>query len=133
MMSGPQKKGTILIPSGPTHDPNRMHLHVVCTDPDENGQQVIVPICTKINDLCDNTCTLQIHEHQFLRNESYVMYSKAQIVEQQSLVNGIASSLFTVKPPVNAQTFLRILNGICNSIQTPKKIKKYMGCDNSVI
>ncbi|GAA0862467.1 hypothetical protein GCM10009115_09250 [Sphingopyxis soli] len=122
------KKGTVLIPSGPSHDPNRKHLHVVCTDPDANGEQLIVSICTKVNNLCDPACTIQPHEHSWLTKESYVFYRKAQIVPQAALANGIAGNHFTVKDDMNGQTFLRIANGICASIQTPRKIKKYIGC-----
>lgn len=123
-----QKKGTVLIPSGPSHDPNRKHLHVICTDPDDHGCQLIVSICTKINDLCDPACTLQAHEHDFLTRESYVLYRKATIVEQSALANGVAASIFVPREDMNGQTFLRISKGICASIHTPRRIKKYFGC-----
>lgn len=127
-MPGMQKKGTVLIPSGPSHDPGRMHLHVVCTDPDNDGCQLIVSICTKINNLCDPSCTLQPHEHPFLTKESYVLYRKAEVVQQSALTNGVAANLFVPKEDMNGQTFLRIAKGICTSIQTPRRIKKYFGC-----
>lgn len=122
------KKGTVLIPSGPSHDPNRKHLHVVCTDPDAKGDQLIVSICTKVNNLCDSACTIQSHEHPWLTKESYVFYRKAQIVAKTALDNGVSAKFFTVQADINGQTFLRITKGICASIQTPRKIKKYFGC-----
>ncbi|MEH6789953.1 hypothetical protein [Parasphingorhabdus sp.] len=127
-MQSLNKKGAVLMPSGPSHDPGRMHLYVICTDLDQEGRQLIVSICSKINNLCDPACTVQAHEHSFLNKESYVFYRKAQIVDGSSLENGVAAKLFIPKEDVNGQTFLRITKGICTSIQTPKKIKKYFGC-----
>jgi hypothetical protein len=118
----------MLIPSGPSHDPDRMHLHVVCSDPDADGNQLIVSVCTKINNLCDGTCLLQKHEHSFLKAESYVFYRKAEIVARTALENGVSANLFIPKDDMNGQTFLRVIKGICASPQTPRKIKRYFGC-----
>lgn len=123
------KRGTLLIPSGPSSDVNRRHLHVICTDPDENGNQLIVSICTKINNLCDDACTLQEYEHPFLNHESYVFYRKAKIITSDALAKGVTERLFEPREDFNRQTFLRILKGICVSIQTPRKIKSFFGCE----
>lgn len=123
------KRGTMLIPSGPSHDPERKHLFIICTDPDANGQQLIVSITSKTNAPYDKTCLLQKHEHDFLDRESYVFYRKAKIVEHSSLINGVDKKIFIPKDDMNSQTFLRIRNGVCKSPQTPRGIKKYFGCD----
>jgi hypothetical protein len=120
--------GTLLIPSGPLEDRDRRHLHVVCTDPCDAGNQVIVPITSWTNDLCDNACILQANEHEFLKHKSYVLYRKARIEAASTLDNGIAQGLFVTRAPMNRQTFLRIKHGICRSKQTPRKVKKYFGC-----
>lgn len=125
----PCKKGTLLIPSGPSHDSERKHLHVICTDCDNEGKQLIVSVSSKTNSPCDETCLLQIHEHEFLDRVSYVFYRKAKIVSQSSLVNGVEQNIFIPRDDMNGQTFLRIKSGICRSPQTPNKIKKYFGCD----
>lgn len=44
------KKGTLLIPSGPTHDPDKKHLFVVCTDVCAEGRHLLVPINSWTND-----------------------------------------------------------------------------------
>jgi hypothetical protein len=122
------RAGTLLIPSGPAHDPERRHLHVVCTDPCQNGKQVIVSITTWTNSLCDATCILQAHEHEWLRHQSYVFYRKARIEAATTLDNGVQQGIFEQQGDVYEQTFLRILNGICASPQTPRKVKQYIGC-----
>jgi hypothetical protein len=106
-------------------------LHVVCTDPCENGDQVIVSVTTWTNNLCDGTCILQAHEHEWLQHQSYVFYRKARIESATTLDNGIRIGEFELRSDMNAQTFLRIRNGLCSSDQTPRKVKKYFGCSPS--
>ncbi len=124
----PPRKGTILIPSGPIRDPDRLHLFVICTDPCADGKQLIVPVSSKINDRCDLTCVLQPHEHSFLKHESFVFYKRARIEAHQALINGVTQNTFIPHDNMNGQTFLRIYNGICRSLETPRKIKLYIKC-----
>lgn len=122
------KKGTILIVSGPKNDPDKKHLHVVCTDPDENGDVLLVPVCSVGTTYHDPTCLLQDHEHPFLRHDSYICYAKSQVTSTAALTTGIATCAMIVHAEINGQSFLRVKNGICRSRHTPKKIKNYAGC-----
>lgn len=122
------KKGTLLIISGPSHDPNRKHLHVICNDPDLQGNVLLVSICSVAAAAHDTTCQLQAHEHRFLNHLSYVYYAKAQIVPVASLENGLAQRLIAAHDDMNGQVFLRVRNGVCHSPHTPRKIKNYLGC-----
>lgn len=122
------KKGTLLIVSGPKHDPERKHLHVICNDPDGDGNVALVSICSVTGMGHDTTCILQEHEHAFLKHESFVLYARAKIVRESSLTNGVAANLMVIQDDMNGQTFLRVLNGACRSPQTPRKVKKYLGC-----
>lgn len=123
------KKGTLLIISGPPHDPNRKHLHVVCNDPDEDGNVLVVGVCSVTAAPHDTTCILQAHEHEWLRHPSFVFYARARMVSEKSLDAGVAKRLMEVRDDVNGQTFLRVKNGICRSPFTPRKIKQYAGCE----
>jgi hypothetical protein len=122
------KKGTLLIPSGPTHDQDKKHLFVVCTDACAEGRHLLVPINSWTNDLCDSTCRLAAGVHDFVNRPSYVFYRKATIEPATALVRGVNESVFFPRDPMDGQTFLRILSGICQSPQTPRKIKLYKGC-----
>ena len=122
------KAGTLLIPSGPSHDPDRRHMFIVCTDTNQNGTNLLVPVASWVNDLCDPTCRLAVHEHSFLRHQSYVFYRNARIEPASKLNAGLAAGKFTTHDPVNGQVFLRVKNGICRSAQTSRKIKAYFGC-----
>lgn len=124
----PAAAGTLLIPSGPAHNPGLRHLHVVCTDPDAEGKQVVVSITTWTNDLCDATCIMEAFMHPYLRHKSYVFYRKARIETSDVLEEGLEQNIFEAKEPMNGQAFLRIRNGICASPHTPRKVKRHMGC-----
>ncbi|GGE11194.1 hypothetical protein GCM10011390_32790 [Aureimonas endophytica] len=122
------KKGTLLIVSGPRHDPDRKHLHVICNDPDAEGRVLIVGICSVTAAPHDETCILAAHEHDFLRHPSYVLYARAEIVLAAALANGIGQGVIAIHSAMNGQTFLKVAKGLCRSPQTPRKIKAYAGC-----
>lgn len=123
------KRGTLLIMSGPRHDRERRHLHVVCCDPDENGKLVIVSICSKEDaGWHDATTVLQPHEHPWLKHDSYVFYTKAVVVACEALEKGVEQGVMETHDPMNAQVFLKVTKGICKSPHTPRKVKNFMGC-----
>ncbi len=122
------EKAALLVPSGTYHDPHKKHLHVICSDPDSTGNVVIVSVTTYTNDLCDQTCILQAHEHPWLNHTSYVLYRKAEIVSAAALQARIDSDDIIERDDMNAQVFLRIKKGLCNSPQTKRKVKRYLGC-----
>jgi hypothetical protein len=121
----PLKKGTLLIPSGPSVDAARMHLFVICSDTCGHGKQVLVPIASWLNDLCDDTCILQPHEHRFLKQKSYMLYRYARVAVSRELVTGVSEGVLVPREDMNGQTFQRIKNGISASDRTPRKVKKY--------
>lgn len=82
-----------------------------------------------MNSLCDTTCILQSHEHGFLTKESFVFYRKASIESQTALLAGLQKGAFIAHDDMNGQSFLRIVKGICVSPQTPRKVKRYFGCE----
>jgi hypothetical protein len=122
------KRGTLLIVSGPRHDPDRKHLYVICNDPDSEGNVLIVSIASVTAATHDTTCILQPHEHDFLKRASYTYYAKAEIRSAAALLNGVKQQAIFVHSNMNAQAFLRLTNGICRSPYTPRKIKRYFGC-----
>lgn len=122
------RKGTLLIPSGPSHNPELRHLHIVCTDPDTNGRVVLVSVTTLSNNLCDQTCVLQPYDHEWLRHPSYVLYRKARFEHAKDLDEGIRSGSLEVRSDINSAAFLRVFKGLCRSTATPRFIKRHLGC-----
>jgi len=95
------------------------------------GKHLLTPISSWINDLCDPTCRLAAGEHPFIQHPSYVLYRKSRIEFGADLVKGIGNRMFVPHDPMNGQTFLRIVSGICRSPQIPRKFKIYAGCPDS--
>jgi hypothetical protein len=122
----PSKRGTLLVLSGTHVDPDKHHLFVICTDECDNGNFLIAPLCTWTNSYCDPTCILQPHEHQFIKQKSYVLYRKCRLISRTDIERGIEQSTITPKEDLNAQTFLKVRNGITKSPATPNKLKTYM-------
>lgn len=122
------KAGTLLIPSGPSNNPNLRHLHVVCTDPCAKGLQLILSVTSWTNNLCDGTCILYAGDHDWIQHQSWIMYRKARLEMSSTLENGIDLGVFVPRKPVSAELFDRIAGGICASPHTPRKIKAYYGC-----
>lgn len=123
-----QERAALLVPSGPSHNPNLKHLHIVCCNPNENGDVVIVGITTYTNTLCDQTCILQPNDHTWLTRESYVLYRNAEVVSGTALQARIDDGEVLERDEMNAQAFLRVRNGVCNSPHTKRKVKRFLGC-----
>ena len=123
----PLAKGTILVPSG-----RDKHLHIICNDPTAypkyaNAETVLLVNITTLNRELpfDDSCILNVGDHPFIRHESYVYYSKADIFASTSLVSGIQSGELAVHQACPAPTFSRILSGFDVSKRVSGKIKNY--------
>lgn len=117
----------MLVPSGAQHDPNQMHLHIICNDTCDLGYNLLVSV-SSYYDGCDNTCELNAGEHDSVIHLSYVFYAKAKIYRAEDLERGFVKEILIPKPDMPAEVFVRVENGICTSPDTPRKIKKYFGC-----
>ena len=122
------KRGTLLIVSGPRQDPLRKHLHVVCSDPDDDGRTVIVAICSLTEPHHDQTCVLAKGDHEFIVQESYVFYAKAKITTVKALEAGIEQKVMEQYEDLRLHSFLKVAAGICRSPHTPRGVKKFMNC-----
>jgi len=103
------------------------HLHIVCNDTCPRGGNLIVPV-TSFYDGCDNTCELDVGDHEFIRHLSFVFYARSQIAKAAQIDELVAQNLITPKPDISETVFQRVLRGICLSPDTPPKVKVYHGC-----
>lgn len=122
------KGSTAFVKSGTYHRPDLTHLHVVCTAPDSQGRQVLVPICSWKNSLCDPTCDLDVGDHAFLQQRSYVMYAKATLRTQSEIADLFGAGDLIPDEPLVAPATARVVSGLCRSPQTKRQIKSYLGC-----
>ncbi|ROT94033.1 hypothetical protein EB810_13185 [Altererythrobacter sp. FM1] len=119
------RRGTLLMPSGPANDPWRKHLHIICTDPDEEGRQLLVPICSIRNDFYDRTCELWAGAHSTVHHPSYVAYRHAALGRHDLLRIRVEERVLVPREDLNGQDFLRVTRGITISKHTPGKIKAH--------
>lgn len=119
----------LLMPSGTGHDPGRKHLFIVVTDACAEGKHLLASITSWTNDLCDGTTRLDPGCHPFVYKDSYILYRKAVIEAAAVLSTGVDAGIFTQhKTPIDAAIIARIMTGICQSIFTPRKVKRYANC-----
>lgn len=60
----------------------------------------------------DRTCILVPGDHDFIRHESYVAYSKARIEPADTLISGVSKGLLVDKGEIRQDVFERVLNGL---------------------
>lgn len=125
----PFRRASLLIPSGPIHDPQRKHLFIVLTDPfDDTGNgisRVLLVSISSLRDGCDRACILKPGDHPFIKHESFVVYRSARIEEAGKIVSAVHNNIFQAHHPVSEQVMLRICQGLETSKHTAPKILKF--------
>ncbi len=110
--------------SGPSDDIERMHLHVVCFDPDDQGETLIVPVASHYNG-CDSTCILVVGNHEFIKHKSYISYKHAQKQNAATLQMGINTGMLIPRKDILQYFLLKIRRGVEISGDTIPEIKDY--------
>lgn len=128
----PVRRATLLFPSGPRHDPDKLHLHILLTDPLENplNSNMVSTLFVGISSVQPNiphdpTCLLHAGDHEFITHDSFIFYADARIVEVAKLVNGVSQGVFIAKPLMNATITDAICNGVLTSPHTPVKAQRF--------
>jgi hypothetical protein len=117
----PYWRATLLIPSGPAHDPDQKHLFVVLTDPVEvlefaGKHSLLVGIASIYPDVPhDPACELHAGDHEFIRHKSYIAYAHARIEPSQKLVNGVKSGDLVPKTMLAQEIFARVCKALAES------------------
>ncbi len=123
----PNRKATLLVPSGPLHDPDRKHLFIVLSDPVTDEQVVLLVSISSVkpNRWNDEACLLYRGDHPFIKKESFVDYSSARIEPATKLTKAIDQGVFIPREPISEVVFERICAGVMASRRTPKDIKRF--------
>jgi len=120
------KKKTILIPSGPSHDPDRKHLFCILTDASHHNQHLLVPICSvKPGKFYDPTCVILPGAHSFIKKDSYVEYRLMEIRPTKHICKLVDGNEWTEKEDFNEDLHNRICEGIRTSKFTPRWAKDH--------
>lgn len=123
----PNRKASLLIPSGPATDPDRKHLFIVLSDPvtDEYVVLLVSISSVKPNRWNDQSCLLFPGDHPFITKDSFVDYSTARIEEADKLLRGVKAGKLVPHSPVDQSVFDRICAGVMASRRTPRNIKRF--------
>ena len=122
----PNAKGTLLIPSGPPHDPDRLHLHVILTEACPEGMHLVGSISSiRDGQFHDPTCVIEAEEHRFINRPSYVLYRRTTTIRGGHMAICVDGWLFKPDDPVSDDLYQRICAGIADSRFTPRGMIRY--------
>lgn len=93
---GLNRRGAFHRESGPVDDPTRRHLHIICTNQDQHGLLLVVPLCSLKSHTRDRTCLLGVGDHPYIICRSFIDYHKAEIIERHILQEGLKRG--TIEP-----------------------------------
>lgn len=123
----PFRRATLLIPSGPEHNPNQKHLFILLTDPvtTATGSKEVLLVgvsSVKQGQYHDPSCLLYPGDHPFLNRESFINYRGARIEDAQKIANGVKQGAFIAKDILSGEIFARVCYGLEQSRHTAPKI-----------
>ncbi len=111
----PVRRATILIQSGPAHDPDRFHLFILLNDPvpPRDGEVLIVP-CSSVHQdrYYDSACELPARCHAFITKNSFADYRWARIEKADQLLKGVRDNLFVPHESLDEEHFAKVYKGV---------------------
>jgi len=123
------KCDAIFMQSGTYHRPELDHLFIVCTDACRQGNHILISITGWTNKFCDATTRLRRGDHPFIYKDSYMLYRKARIASTKEIQAGLSDGSFRRHETRMSEDWVKkIMDGLCKSIHTPWKVKKYANC-----
>lgn len=123
----PAKRATVLIPSGPAHDPGRFHLFILLTDAITAEKLVLIVSISSVKAGVwhDDTCVLAIGDHPFIKQASWVDYRSARIEPAAKLTSGVHKGLLVAQGTISHAVFLRICEGLLKSPQAKPRFGSF--------
>lgn len=122
------RKGTILF-SAMSED--KHHLYFICHDPvyiEEYRKDVFLSVnitTIKEGKYFDPACVCSVGDHPFIKNDSYVIYNKAEIFGVDSVISNIKKNFAKISDPCSDELFIRVLEGFNKSERVKNHIKKH--------
>ena len=98
------------------------HLHIVVSEPNDAGQVAVVNLTTRRWD-SDTCCLLQVGDHPWVKHETVVLYSHAQLLAVEALTRGVEASVFRRHRDMLANPLRRIQGGALDCEQTPPLVE----------
>lgn len=101
------------------------HLWIVLTEPEGDPLQVVIVNLTTKRSGSDETVVLKVGAHPFIKHETCVNYSDAQIVKVEALMRAATSGFFDIPDAMDSAVLSAIQQGLLESPLTPRKIKSF--------
>ena len=128
MLFVPYRRATLLVPSGPAHDPDQKHLFILLNDPAQvlgygDKHSLLVGVTTIHAAIpYDPACELHPGDHPFIRQRSCVFYAQARIEISQKLIDGVKRGIFSPQGMLAEDIFARVCHGLTLSRSTTPKV-----------
>ena len=115
-----ERKGTLLIPSGPGET---SHLFGIVTDRCAAGEHLLLSITSVRQGIRhDPTCIVSAGEHPFILHDSYVAYRLAVVQSGERLARMVEGWVYKPKEDLSEELCERMLEGVARSDFTPRRI-----------
>jgi len=107
------------------------HLNVVITNPDDDNNVLVVPVCTyrekdgKPLPGQDASCLLPVGCHPFIKEKSYIRYRNAKSMNLIDIFNGLNNGKLARKPDIDIYFVQDMQRGAEESIFLPEKYKRF--------
>jgi hypothetical protein len=126
MLFIPSRSICLHIPNtGPDRDPSRGHLYIILNNICENGNHLLVPVCSA-RDKCDKTCLLGKGDHDFIKHDSFVAYNLMRIYASSHLTTQVNAGVISREGVMDEKIFARVHEGVRNSRLSAKVHIKYL-------
>jgi hypothetical protein len=116
---------TFLIPTPPTFDPDKKHLHILIAVEQSTDRGLMVNFTT-VKDRSDKSCVVMTGEHPFLKHQSVVNYADSKIVSLLALENGLSKRVITPHEPVSPELLKKIRDCGLKSPAIPIKNRDFL-------
>jgi hypothetical protein len=99
------------------------HLFIVLFDGEKyTHNTIIVPIDTLRSDKQDKTVTLQIGDHEFITDTSFVNYGFARVISLAYVDRLLETGKAKSKPSIGKEILMRVREGVRKSKRTPNDV-----------
>jgi len=117
----PYKKGTVLIPAGPTK-----HLFAIITDKCPAGEHLLVNLTSiRAGIKHDSTCEVRAGDHPFVKHNSYVDYRRAETMTAARIAARVDDGTFSVHDDLSDALLQAFRDGVEDSEDVKQRVTDY--------
>jgi len=104
------------------------HLFVIVINPEEfTKNTIVVPVDTLTSRKQDQTTTLNLGDHEFIKKPSFINYNRARIMTVTFIDQMIRDGKAKSKEPIKTEVLIKIRDGLRKSDHTPQEVLTMYG------